>query len=62
MEWAFAYFTWQRGSRVILEVPREPETLARPSAIGAAVRLEEEVPRANGPFAPSARSRLALHP
>jgi NADH dehydrogenase len=24
MEWAFAYFTWQRRSRVILEVPREP--------------------------------------
>jgi NADH dehydrogenase len=23
MEWAFAYFTWQRRSRVILEVPRE---------------------------------------
>jgi NADH dehydrogenase len=22
-EWAWAYFTWQRGSRVILEVPRE---------------------------------------
>ena len=61
IEWAFAYFTWQRGSRVILEVPREPETLARPSAIGAAVRVEEEVPRANGPLAPSARSRLAAH-
>jgi hypothetical protein len=22
-EWAWAYFTWQRRSRVILEVPRE---------------------------------------
>ena len=24
MEWALSYFTWQRGSRVILEVPAEP--------------------------------------
>jgi NADH dehydrogenase len=62
IEWAFAYFTWQRGSRVILEVPRESETLGRPSAIGAAVRVGEEVPRANGPLAPGGRSRLALHP
>jgi NADH dehydrogenase len=24
-EWAWAYLTWQRSSRVILEVPAEPE-------------------------------------
>jgi len=61
IEWAFAYFTWQRRSRVILEVPREPEAQARPSVIGAAVRIEEEVPHANGSSAPGARSPPALH-
>jgi NADH dehydrogenase len=37
LEWAWAYFTWQRRSRVILEVPREPGRqeevrVVRPSA------------------------------
>jgi NADH:ubiquinone reductase (H+-translocating) len=32
IEWAFAYFTWQRGSRVILEVPAEPAAFAPPSS------------------------------
>jgi NADH:ubiquinone reductase (H+-translocating) len=34
MEWAFAYFTWQRRSRVILEVPRETASAAQPSVVG----------------------------
>ena len=42
-EWAWAYFTWQRGSRVILEVPSEPPT-ARPSVIGQAVRVDSLTP------------------
>jgi NADH dehydrogenase len=41
MEWAFAYFTWQRRSRVILEVPRELASLAgAPSMAGKVVRLD----------------------
>jgi hypothetical protein len=30
VEWAWAYFTWQRRSRVILEVPRELDAAAAP--------------------------------
>ena len=40
MEWAFAYFTWQRRSRVILEVPSAPPVVAQPSVIGHVLRLE----------------------
>jgi NADH dehydrogenase len=41
IEWAFAYFTWQRRSRVILEVPTEPPTLGKTASVGQAVRVEE---------------------
>jgi NADH dehydrogenase len=44
VEWAFAYFTWQRRSRVILEVPTEPPTLGRTASVGQAVRVEEPTP------------------
>ena len=37
VEWAFAYFTWQRRSRVILEVPAEAAA-GKPSVAGPAVR------------------------
>ena len=40
MEWAFAYFTWRRRSRVILEVPSAPPPVAKPSVIGHVLRLE----------------------
>jgi len=33
MEWAFAYFTWQRRSRVILEVPKEASAVASTSSV-----------------------------
>jgi NADH:ubiquinone reductase (H+-translocating) len=38
-EWAFAYFTWQRRSRVILEVPTQPAAFAAPSVVGATIRV-----------------------
>jgi NADH dehydrogenase len=41
-EWAWAYLTWHRGSRVILEVPAEPPALATPSMLGQAVRVQAE--------------------
>ncbi len=41
MEWAFHYFTWQRRSRVILEVPSAPGAVAKPSMIGQVLRLEQ---------------------
>jgi NADH dehydrogenase len=41
MEWAFAYFTWQRGSRVILEVPSAPPDVAKPSAVGQMIRIAQ---------------------
>jgi NADH dehydrogenase len=44
IEWAFAYFTWERRSRVILEVPAEAATLAKTSSVGGAVRVEQPVP------------------
>jgi NADH dehydrogenase len=50
-EWAFAYFTWARRSRVILEVPSEPTTLAKPSVVGQALRVDGEVPLASVPAA-----------
>jgi NADH dehydrogenase len=40
IEWAFAYFTWQRRSRVILEVPTAPAQAAKPSMVGPVIRLE----------------------
>jgi NADH:ubiquinone reductase (H+-translocating) len=40
MEWAFAYFTWQRRSRVILEVPQELTPLATVSSVGRVIRVE----------------------
>ncbi len=60
-EWAFSYFTWQRKSRVILEVPREAASHGPPSAVGASVRVEDEVPRAGGVSPPSARLREAAN-
>jgi len=50
-EWAFAYFTWDRRSRVILEVPSEPLTVGKPSAIGLAVRLDA-LPASHAPSPP----------
>jgi NADH dehydrogenase len=44
VEWAFAYFTWQRRSRVILEVPAEPATLGKTSSLGQAVRIDAPAP------------------
>jgi len=41
MEWAFSYFTWQRRSRVILEVPTQPATFAAPSVVGKVIRVNE---------------------
>ena len=41
MEWAFAYFTWQRRSRVILEVPREPAPMSAPAEVTRILSLEE---------------------
>jgi hypothetical protein len=52
MEWAFAYFTWQRRSRVILEVPHEPAP-ARPANEFARVLSLEQAAEFD------ARSRLA---
>ena len=40
MEWALSYFTWQRRSRVILEVPSVPTAAAAPSVIGRVIRLD----------------------
>jgi NADH dehydrogenase len=40
MEWAFAYFTSQRRSRVILEVPSAPPESAKPSMVGQVLRLD----------------------
>jgi NADH dehydrogenase len=59
IEWAFAYLTWQRRSRVILEVPQEPPPYALPSIVGAMVRadggasLVPFTPRAAGPSPPA---------
>jgi hypothetical protein len=41
MEWAFAYFTWQRRSRVILEIPRETAAMTMPVEVGRIVSLDE---------------------
>jgi NADH:ubiquinone reductase (H+-translocating) len=39
IEWASAYFTWHRRSRVILEVPAEPRAAAPPSMLGSVLRV-----------------------
>jgi NADH dehydrogenase len=44
MEWAFSYFTWQRRSRVILEVPAQPASFAAPSVVGKVLRVAETAP------------------
>jgi NADH dehydrogenase len=41
MEWAFAYFTWQRSSRVILEIPREATPLGAQVEVARILSLEE---------------------
>jgi NADH dehydrogenase len=43
IEWAFAYFTWQRRSRVILEVPSAPPDIGKASVVGQAIRVEGPV-------------------
>ena len=67
-EWAFAYFTWARRSRVILEVPAEPATLAKPSVVGQVLRLDAQAdlravppppPAATVPAAANAAASLA---
>ena len=48
-EWAWAYFTWQRGSHVILEVPSEPPTArASDGRAGGARRQPDARGRAGG--------------
>ena len=42
IEWAFSYFTWQRRSRLILEVPSAPPAQVKPSIVGQVLRLETE--------------------
>ena len=41
MEWALSYFSWQRRSRVILEVPSVSAATAAPSVVGRVIRLDE---------------------
>jgi NADH dehydrogenase len=41
MEWAFAYFTWERRSRVILEVPREPAPMRAPIEVARILSLDD---------------------
>jgi NADH dehydrogenase len=53
IEWAFSYFTWQRRSRVILEVPAQPPAFSAPSAVGKVLRVAEAAP-------PSVVSGVAL--
>jgi len=55
MEWGFAYFTWHRRSRVILEVPAEPTPLARPSMLGNVIRVPLVPPPQNGKSSPVAQ-------
>jgi NADH dehydrogenase len=44
IEWAIAYFTWQRGSRVILEIPREAAPSETPPEGGRIIRVDEAAP------------------
>ncbi len=57
MEWALSYFTWQRRSRVILEVPSVPTAAAAPSVIGRVIRLDGAPHGAPGRGSPSRRPR-----
>jgi NADH dehydrogenase len=57
LEWAIAYFTWQRGSRVILEVPSAPPVYAPPSVVGTVLRLD---PPAAAPRNGAERSSRAV--
>ena len=57
MEWAFAYLTWQRRSRVILEVPAEPRSFAPPSMLGKVLRVPQP-PRAAPPTAAEASAAV----
>ncbi len=57
MEWALSYFTWQRRSRVILEVPSVPTAAAAPSLIGRVIRLDGAPHGAPGTGSPSRRPR-----
>jgi NADH dehydrogenase len=52
MEWAFAYFTWERRSRVILEVPHEPAPARPANEFARVLSLDQAA-------ASDARSRLA---
>ncbi|HEY4187882.1 MAG TPA: NAD(P)/FAD-dependent oxidoreductase [Polyangia bacterium] len=56
IEWAFSYFTWQRRSRVILEVPTAPAAMAKPSMVGQVLRLNKEPPPP-----PNGHARTAAH-
>jgi NADH dehydrogenase len=56
MEWAFSYLSWQRRSRVILEVPFEPQEIARPSMLGNVIRVPLNMTPAKVP-APMAVAR-----
>jgi NADH:ubiquinone reductase (H+-translocating) len=60
-EWASAYFTWHRRSRVILEVPSEMAPLARPSMLGNVIRipLTPPAPPKNGAASGAASGELA---
>ena len=49
LEWAFAYFTWQRRSRVILEIPGEKHELTAPSMLGAVLRIDPASVRGGEP-------------
>jgi len=55
IEWAFSYFTWQRRSRVILEVPAQPAAFAAPSVVGKILRVP-------GSSAPAPASAVPLSP
>jgi NADH dehydrogenase len=54
IEWAFAYFTWGRRSRVILEVPQAPPASAQPSMLGKVVRIPTAPEATPSPVAKSA--------
>jgi NADH dehydrogenase len=60
MEWGFSYFTWQRNSRVILEVPVQPSPAGKPSLVGQAVRVGPWT--ANGHAPPPAVPVLPVAP
>ena len=63
VEWAFAYFTWQRRSRVILEVPREPPAFGSAEVGGRIIRMSEPAAteKETTPAAPL-RARVAFAP